>query len=399
MNHFISLFIFGVLLLTAVPVFPNYTAELLEQNKALIAQKKYATAFRQLDSLDRHHQNVDMVLAKLDLALNFYATSIMHHFFGFEDLRPEQDITAVRGQPGKYNLHIFKVDEVIDSLILQHPDDYRLHKALGDYYYEVYLRYGDDWFMTTEEVLIKIDQHYLKAAQSNTADFETYFVLGFLRLGEQKWQDAAGYLDKSIAMNPYYPASYYNMAYALLQLNHIQDALEYSRVAWQLYEDDPMKADVARLMAVLMDEQLLVDSAVAYLMKGLAIAPGDYYLLKDYLDIAVREQLPERDAIRLEFFLLGPDNPTIYNILSEIYMAHEESFDPLIAFYNEVLPAFKGQDKVEANLYFFSGQLLFESNRQEAVRSFLKARSLFQGVFSAENPVFHIIEQYLNYQD
>jgi tetratricopeptide (TPR) repeat protein len=372
---------------------------LLQKSAALKEQRQYATAYHLLDSLDRGNRYTDIVLEKLDIALNFYVTSIMHQFFGFENLAPGQEIDSLRGKPGKYNLYIFKADEVLDSLLLHHPEDYRLHKALGDYYYEVYLRYGEEWLQSMEEVTIKIDQHYSKAAQYGVGDFETYFVLGFLRLGESKWQDAAGFLDKSIDLNPLYPAAYYNMAYALLQLNQVEDALSYGKAAWQLYKEDAMKADVARMLSVLFDEDMQVDSAVFYLKQGLKLAPDDYYLLKDYVDISVREQLPERDSIRLEFYLLAPDNPTIYNVLTDIYMAHEDSFEPLINFFQELLPVFIGQDKVAGNLQFFSGQLLFESNQERAKQMFMTAKAHFEKVFPADNGVFAIIDQYLNYKE
>jgi len=372
---------------------------LLQKSAVLKEQRQYATAYQLLDSLDRGNRYTDIVLEKLDIAMNFYVTSIMHQFFGFENLKAGQAIEDLRGKPGTYNLHILKADEVLDSLLQHHPEDFRLHKALGDYYYEVYLRYGEEWLKPIEEVTIKIDQHYAQAAQGGAGDYETYFVLGFLRLGESKWQDAAGYLNKSIELNPSYPAAYYNMAYALLQLNQVEDALSYGKAAWQLYKEDPMKADVARMLSVLFDENMQVDSAVFYLKQGLQIAPDDYYLLKDYLDIAVREQLPERDSIQLEFYLLGPDNPTIYNMLADIYIAHEDSFERLIAFFQEMLPVFKGQDRVEGNLQFFSGQILFQSNQEQAKLMFLKAKAHFEKVFPTDNAVFAIIDQYLNYKD
>lgn len=394
-----GLFISLLLLLQVANASSVDVESLLNRSAALKEKQQYATAYQLLDSLDRGNKYTDIVLEKLDIALNFYVTSIMHQFFGFENLAPGQEIDSLRGKPGKYNLYILKADEVLDSLLQHHPEDYRLHKALGDYYYEVYLRYGEEWIKPIDEVTIKIEQHFSKAAQGDVGDFETYFVLGFLRLGESKWQDAAGFLDKSIELNPVYPAAYYNMAYALLQLNQVEDALSYGKAAWQLYRDDPMKADVARMLSVLFDENMQVDSAIAYLRQGLKLAPDDYYLLKDYLDISVREQLPERDSVRLEFFLLAPDNPTIYNVLADIYMAHEESFEPLIAFFQEMLPVFKGQDRVTGNLLFFIGQLLFESDQEQAKRLFLSARSHFEKVFPADNAVFTIIDQYLNYKE
>jgi tetratricopeptide (TPR) repeat protein len=395
----IGVFTALVLLLQVAQASAVDVESLLRKSAALKEQRQYATAYHLLDSLDRGNRYTDVVLEKLDIALNFYVTSIMHQFFGFENLVPGQEIDSLRGKPGKYNLYILKADEVLDSLLRHHPEDYRLHKALGDYYYEVYLRYGEEWLKPIEEVTIKIEDHYSKAAQGDAGDFETYFVLGFLRLGESKWQDAAGFLDKSIELNPVYPAAYYNMAYALLQLDQVEDALSYGKAAWQLYRDDPMKADVARMLSVLFDENMQVDSAVLYLRQGLKLAPDDYYLLKDYLDISVREQLPERDSIRLEFYLLAPDNPTIYNVLTDIYMAHEDSFEPLIAFFQEMLPVFKGQDRIEGNLHFFSGQLLFESDREQAKRMFITAKGHFEKVFPADNGVFSIIDQYLNYQE
>lgn len=376
-----------------------HPADALQESKKMVEARRYADAFKYLDSADKKNANADIVLAKLDLALNYYATSVMHRFFGFVNLKEGEVLDSLRGKPGKYDLYVFPANEILDSMVRAQPEDFRLHKALGEYYYEVYLRYGEDWLMPIEEVMIKMEQHFTQAVLGNVADYETHFVMGFLKMGAEQWQDAIGYLNQSIQMNPLYPAAYYNMAYAQLQNGQGGQALKYAQIAWQLYEDDAMKPDVARMLSLLFDENYVVDSAIYYLRKGLEIDPGNYQLLKDYLDVATREKMPERDSVLLEFYLLAPDKPTVYNTIGDIFYAHNVDPQFLIAFYSDMMPVFKDYDIIQGNLHFFIGQLQFEQNRVAALQSFTKARQYFLKVYEPGNIVFDVINQYLTFED
>jgi tetratricopeptide (TPR) repeat protein len=372
------------------------TDSLLSANKKLIEARQYAAAYKQLELADRENKQVDIVLAKVDLAINYFATSIMHHFFGFTDLTPDQDLEEIRKGTGKFDLYILKADLLLDSLSKVYPEDDRLNKALGDFYYEVYLRYNDQWIMTTDELLTKLKQNYLKAISGGVADYESYFVLGYIDLGKENYQDAAGYLSQAIKLNPAYPASYYNLAYCLVNLKEYTSAIEYGLAAYEMYDDTMMKADATRLISLAYDENGDTKQAIQWLGKGLKLVPGSFYHLKDLVDICVREDYVQLDSIIVEFYLVAPDNPLVYNTLIDIFYAHKADLKYLISFFREMMPIFPTVDKVQANLYYFTAMLEFESDPVKAKETFLSARTLMRKVYPPEHEVFGIIEKYLN---
>lgn len=369
---------------------------LLNANKKLVEARQYAAAYKQLELVDRDNKQVDIVLAKVDLAINYFATSIMHHFFGFTDLTPEQDLEEIRKGTGKFDLYILKADLLLDSLSKIYPEDGRLNKALGDYYYEVYLRYNDQWIMTTDELLSKMKQNYLKAISGGVADYESFFVLGYIDLGKENYQDAAGYLSQAIKLNPAYPASYYNLAYCLVNLKEYNSAIEYGLAAYEMYDDTMMKADAARLISMAHDRYGETKQAIQWLGRGLKLVPGSFYHLKDLVDICVREDYVQLDSIIVEFYLIAPDNPLIYNTLIDIFYAYEADLNYLISFFREMMPIFPTVDKVQANLYFFTAMLEFESDRVKAKETFQTAKTLMKKVYPPEHEVFSLIEKYLS---
>jgi tetratricopeptide (TPR) repeat protein len=391
-----QLFIYILTFFVLNPLFAQNVDSLLQANQQLVKERKYATAYKQLEVFDRYNKNVEVVLAKLDLALNYFATSIMHQFFGFADLEKGQSLDSLRTKSaGTYDLYILKADLVLDSLLKHHPEDFRLNKALGDFFYEVYLRYNDQWLMTPQELLIKIDENYLKAVTGEVADFETYFVLGYVRIGEKRYQEATGFLYKSIQLNPEYPAAWYNMAFALINLDQHEEALEYAKEAYRKYEDTMMKADATRLISLAYDEMGNVKEAVKWLGEGLRLVPGSFYHLRDLVDICVREKLVLLDSVMVEFFLVAPDNPAVYNSMIDIFVAHNFDLDYLISFFRSMMPVFPDFDKVQGNLYYFTGMLEFESNPAKAKETFLTAKKYLQKVYPPENEVFKYIDQYL----
>lgn len=57
----------------------------------LINNKKYESAMKLLQCADSNVNRPDYVIAKTELVLNYFVTSIMHQFFALKDLKPNEE--------------------------------------------------------------------------------------------------------------------------------------------------------------------------------------------------------------------------------------------------------------------------------------------------------------------
>lgn len=141
-----------ILAIFTLPVFGQTEAETIKSANELIANKKYESAFKLLHRFDPGNGKPEIVLLKEDIALNYFVTSIMHQLFAFKDLEKSENIMDYRGSEGSFESHVFVIDKVLDSLIKIYPDNCKLYKGLGDFYYEAHLKYGGRWLKDDNEL-------------------------------------------------------------------------------------------------------------------------------------------------------------------------------------------------------------------------------------------------------
>src|SRR6185437_586485 len=153
------------LILTSLNTFSQSKDEALKHSQQLVAEKKYNTAFDILDKADPKNTNADIAIAKQDILLNYFVTSIMHKMFALKDLKPNEDIMDYRGKEGSYTIHIFAADSIFNSLIKTDTSNYKLYSALGNYYYDVYVRYGANWTESPETLFKYIEVNFKKVIE------------------------------------------------------------------------------------------------------------------------------------------------------------------------------------------------------------------------------------------
>ncbi len=131
----------------------------VESCDSLVAKKQYLSAFDCLHGADSENENVDIVLKKVELALNHNVKTIRNHMFAFVDLREGEELDELKEtlKDENFPFFAFKPDSVLLKLIPIHPNDYRLVKALGDFYYNTYKSMGDRWFIPARELLEKFN--------------------------------------------------------------------------------------------------------------------------------------------------------------------------------------------------------------------------------------------------
>lgn len=390
-----TVFLLLSLLMITFNLHSQTEADILKKANEYIKNKKYLTAFKTLENYDAKNDKPEIVLLKEKIVLNYFVSSVMHTLFAIKDLLPNEDIMQLRGQQGKYEMFSFPVDSILSRLILKYPNNCPLIKGLADYYYEVHMKYPDGWFKSTEEIFNLMEKNYQLVISKKCADYQSFFVLGYISINMQKYKEGIPYFKKSIEINPKYASSYYNMAYAYLYLDDRNNALANAKIAMDLYEDKFYKADAAKMIAVIYDELKDEKNCIIYYEKSNEISPGNYYAVRPLLNLYVKTGNIKKDKTREEFFNIAPDNPTIYEDLIMIY-SDNNKIDGLVTFFKDQLTKNASNNKISGSLNFYLGRIYHKSKQEkEAKEYFLKAKEYFSKVFNANHEVFGEIERIL----
>lgn len=376
----------------ALAAFGQTETETIKKVNELIESKKYETAFKILDRFDPNNSKPDIVLLKEDLVLNYFVSSIMHQMFALKDLEKDEDIMDYRGKEGSFGMQMFPVDSILESLIKAYPNNCKLYKGLGEYYYEVHLKYGGKWLKNDKKLFNVMQVDFQKAIDGNCADYLSYYVLAYINLLEEKYKESIPLFSKSIEMKKDYASSHYNLAYAYLYADDRENALKYAKNSLDLYSDQTYKSDAARMLGQIYTE--LKDDKNALVNYELAneIDPGNYYNIKPLLNIYLKTNDEKAKETAILFFNLAPANPAIYNDLEDIYYNNKKE-NELSLFYKEQLKSNKVNSKVEGNLNFYLAKIYTASDKQVAKEYFLKAKEIFSKIYEKDHQVFKAIEE------
>jgi len=384
------------LLFLTVSVLGQTQDAILKISEQLIKNKQYLTAFQKLETFDKDNSNPAIVLQKEKILLNYFVSSFMHQLFALKDLKEDETIMDYRGKEGQYTLVSFPINEILDSLIKCYPQNYKLYNGLAEFYYEVHLKYGDNWLKPTSELLKLMEENYLTAIRHNAGDNMSYYVMGYLKVMNKEYKKSTEYFKKSIALKYDNSSAHYNLAYAYWYLNKQDSAITEAEISAKQYEDSIYKADAYRMIGFIYFDKKNMPDAIKYLEKSDSMDRDNYYTLKSLLNLYVKTKDSEKDnKMLMRFYNLAPENPTIYNDLGTIY-GEANRIDDLEKFYQLRISEYQDNKKVLGNLYFYLGQLLMETDAEKAKENFRKAKTVFEKIYSKDHQVFKVLDEILN---
>lgn len=369
------------------------TEEIVAQSKELVAQKKYASAFKTLNDFDPKNSKTDIVVEKIDIALKYHVNTIMHQFFSFADIGPTEDILDYRTQGKSFDLKMFSVQSVLDSLMKVYPENAKLNKSAGLFYFDVLINYGDNWLKEPYELVQLSEGNLTRAHLMDLADHETYYALGYLKLISNRIEQSVPDFLRSLEFNEKFAPTHFNLAYALQSINKNNDALTYARNAFNYYTNPMQKADAARMIGAIYLKSGEKKSAQQYFEQAYKLNPG-YYNIRSLLDLYLSEKNNKAQNLLTEFFNLEPENPAIYSELYVIYTKNNQG-DALIKFFENQLKKIKDNFIIIGNVHFYTSALYKESNKEKSKEHLLAAKTAFANVLEADHPVFNAIEETL----
>ncbi|MCK4329860.1 tetratricopeptide repeat protein [candidate division WOR-3 bacterium] len=381
-------------LLLSIFVNASATNDQIAIADSLVNLKKYNSAFKLLDEQPNSNLNPEIVIRKTDIALNYFVFSLMHQIFSFKDLELDESIYDYRGKAGTYDNYLFQIDSILISLIELYPENGKLYKYLGDYYYDVNYIYGENWLVDYNELLKRINDNYLKAKELNVFNDSTLHNIGVVFLTLGKLDGSIYYFSESLKFNENYASSHYNLAYAYYKKRNFQQALNHSLKAFENYEEPELKGDAARLVGLSYESFDSLDNALKYYLIADDIYPNDYYNLTNLLYIYIKkEDIETSNKIALKFFNIAPENPSVIQDIIQYYLEFNY-IDDLANLFEQFEIKYKGDDEVLGNIYFHKGLFYrYYKDTKKSLELYNLAREHFKKVYDDDHYVFGIIDE------
>lgn len=358
----------------------------------LIQKKKYESAMNLLQCADSNNNRPDYVIAKTELVLNYFVTSIMHQFFALKDLKPNEDVDDYRGLSGNYSLIYFAPDSLLKRLKTIYPDNYLLYKTLGDFYRSVDNNYGN-WL--SDSVLDYMYENYDIAYHHGIFDANSLFCMGYYLILNESYGNCIPYFEKALDLNPQHADSYYNLAFAYFYVDKPDLAIPHAQKSLQLYNDKELKADAARMLGIIYLEQNDYSTALKYFKQSDKLLPYNFNTLMYILDAQLVLNDNRSTATTNKIFNIDPGNPFFCQQLLDSYIAAGKVQDLIIFFQNKINKS-SFDDRSIGYIYYFLGGL-YKENKDNAKtkESYLKAKEFLLKAGYNDDEVYQTIEEYL----
>jgi len=371
------------------------TDEVLSDVDNLVAEKKYLSAFELLNSQEDGDSNTNIVLKKVDIALNYFGMSMNHKIFAFKDLEKDEDIMDVRGKPGKFEMYPFDAEIILIPLIEANPEDGRLHVSFADYYLEVYEKYRGRWEKSDEEILKNALVHYDKAITLGDQNVRTYFRAGKTALYMKDLPGAAERLEVAVKKSNNYAPARYNLAYAYLFQNRPVEAAPHAVTAYEIYEEIPLKADAAMLAGQAYLEYGKAEEALKYFLLCDEIAPEKYENMHRLMGLYITlERGQEAKAVGERIFEMDPVNPTTARVFLDNYTVSSLQ-DELPDIFKGLASKYSENPEAVGNVLFHLSVFYLQTGKKAlALKTIDEAEKNFRNSPKKDHEVFKVINQF-----
>ncbi|MCU4177764.1 hypothetical protein [Carboxylicivirga sp. N1Y90] len=359
--------------------------------------RQYFSLYKCLEEADPLNTDVELVLQKVDLALDYYTSSYYHRAFGYTNLREGERLEDIRQTTEASNDFSFNVDSVLLKLIDTYPNDYRLHLGLGKYYKQVFLLFGDRWGRKSEWLLEQSKYYLTEAYRNGVYDSYSLYVLGYYNTIVENYHDARYWYQKSIQLKDDALCNY-NLAIACLFDGAFVDGLLPAKRAYELFQDSLKKGDAARITGIMLSKREQHEDALFYFEQANSLSPSykpnQLYLLRTFLKLNREVESYDLALEILEKEVYKPDVLEEYLELFE----QEDAIALLRKVFDATLVAFENDDEAVGNILFHFAKLEFRQGKKKKCKRYLKqSKERFSNVFDEGHQVFQALDQMLNH--
>lgn len=357
---------------------PSFAKKRIKNADSLIASKKYKSAWDALGADDSDY----IIAKKVELCTQYFANTEAHTSFAFKDLKAKEVLNEVRLNPGKLDMVSYDVEKIVQQYEKQYGTSPCINYALGNYYYEVLLLFGDSWIKTEPETRALARDNLKKAVDSGFYDARAAQRYANLCMEEGSYEEAVSYYKKSLDLDGSNANALYNYALSLMSLGKFAEGIEPANKAAAAYKDDKeFQLDayilVAEAYLCLQD----VPNAEKLLLKLKTDFPDSYLPDMKLGDMyAAANNLSKASEAYLNCFKKNPKNlQWFYQILGMYVNAgFIQDAENLC---KDAIKAFEGKSSELGYLYTFLANVYIEAkNFTEALSAIDKAEKFFDAV-------------------
>lgn len=200
---------------------PADVKERIAKADELIAKKQYASANGALGLDDNEY----IIYKRTELYTQYFVQSLMHQMFVIKNLEKNEDLMDLRVNfTGDAAMTMYNVEEVIENFQDEHGKKPILNLALGNYYFDVSQRYGDQWLISYDELRNQAKVNYKKADAAGLYDNYSLFAMGSIELNEQEWEKAEKHFGALVLVDTDNASAWFNLAVSLMYQARYEEA-------------------------------------------------------------------------------------------------------------------------------------------------------------------------------
>ena len=353
------------------------TQAALENADKLVEQKQYATAFDSL-SMD----NEFFIAKKTEIAINYFLQSLMHTMFILEDLTEEQSLMELRANlTGAYNMTYFDPAKVIQEYVEKNGPKPILDYTLGLYYSDVLRRYQGRWLISDEELVNNTIEYLLKAYENDCWDAWSVSELACAYMKNGEHETALKFYSVKLDNKEDFSIDDdYNFGLCNYFCGYYPQAQIYMEKSIKNYEDAPdYLYDTYWFLSAIYINTQQYDEALKALDNCRTLDMGDYRLIQRYITFyAIIKDKAKTLEASADFFQLGPENPSVPQIIIQEYFDRYVQ-DWLPDFFEQELQRPDLSNGTLQNLYFhYTASLSYLDRKEEAAIVAEKVREVFR---------------------
>ena len=385
---FISLFLLSQ--------FTTFTQETEEKVDQFISNRQYASAWALLDA-SANDSIPSNVIARTSFALRYFAHTIFHEKFYFVDLPDSSILLDYRQRTPSTALQFsnFKPELLLNTLLAKDSSNAELHLAMGDFYYDVYITYHDQWKKSRKELMALYYYHYLEAEKRKRKTPQSSYALSLFYQSRKTFGQAKKYLIQTLELDSTYAAAHYNLAYSYALEDSTYMAISHAQAAYRHYDQSDLKADAASMAGILLGDLKKSEDAINWLLISDALAPGDYHvyqsLLEQYLALG---KTSEADLITTNLYNFDWKTGKVFNGILEVYLKSKKE-NRLERYLLNLLAEEPHNEEFRGFTFLHLAQLYFLTDRYEATDQALdNAKKSFGMAYDPDHAIHQVLDKF-----
>lgn len=380
-------------------------------SSSLFAQENFATQLKKQqynkawNTLVAQKSNDSILLKKIEFALTYFSKTKMHQSFAFSDLKLNENLAEIINSEDWSNFKFskFPIDTLLNKAIDKSPKNGKLHLALGDYYYDIFIRYKDDWLVNKQELMRLFSNSYDKAHQLGDTSYISCYGLGYFNQFKGNYAEAIKYFTISHSLNSNFPSSAYQLSFLLYdeyeqnQANDslLQKSIFYGKEAFNNFTSYNIKekADLSYQIGNNYSSLNNCDSAIVFYLKSDYLVPNNPDVMHPLLECFLKQnRLKEAKVVASNMLNIEYKNIRVFQAVSDLFKDYQYSSELIGLLNSEIKKDIYDKQRTGYFKLYIATIHIENKDYQNASKVLKDSKADFNICFDPNHLVFKAIE-------